>query len=783
MPGVNGGTTDYIYCVDCDGAQTTIPVTLEDTFCGIVQDGYNGDEYHYFSVVDLWVTIPYPVTCDIPVRIKWYYEWNNQSIGGGSTGNETYYKTLIIPAGQTEKILTYQTCEEHTRQDQFTEDNFSEYFLDPQQFVPECEELPGCTIGFSGYTTVNPSLLGSTDGSITVYVTGNTGSSYTFRLNAGVPQSSNVFSGLGSGVYQVRVDEGPCNKSIFIVLAAGAFNTSDFFVTQPRFMVASENPIPLFISTAQFDPVRVHSETLFTIQSGISNNYRLVFNLTSPAIYQATFTAKDFPNKSQYFLSNILRDADGVFQTTNNNTHIANSLAQSIVDDPFISQYYYVNTSGASLTLKAKIASSRFDLTTANVSRFNASTPVTTGITITQIESGTDRFEGDLLDNYSVFAEVYVPIENKEFGEELNDGDFNRLTELQLPYNPENVMKFDFSTILKSQVSTPKPDYEFTGFTTLTTYMQPCLIKYGEVYPLIANTTTKKKRVKNNTNIFWVLNAALNFEVANDMRAYTGETSGGYLVNVPFLTNSPEAKWSSRRQKELLYFIVPKDLNEGLLDVRGTVYFWDGTSLPVQTFYTISTGSSINFGGSFCINVSFDNLGLNLVEASSNRLIKELNISVYSGNGARFLTKTKTYKYYLEERPNRIGLSWLNKLGTFDSFDFTGLEEDSIERSSKDYTVPRDIRADGSSPIGFKSKASYDVLTTKKATINSGWIDQETFDWLLELVSSNEIYIYSADYDNYVTISGFKYSKSTNDNRFNIELQITWTSPENNISI
>ena len=128
-------------------------------------------------------------------------------------------------------------------------------------------------------------------------------------------------------------------------------------------------------------------------------------------------------------------------------------------------------------------------------------------------------------------------------------------------------------------------------------------------------------------------------------------------------------------------------------------------------------------------------------------------------------------------------IAWLNKLGTYDTFDFTGLAESSINRSDKDYTVVRDINFDGSTNIGFKNNATYDVATVKKVTVNSGWIDLNTFNWLLELLSSNTIYIYSSEYDSYVNLTGFKYASSSNDTLFNVEIELTQTIQENNISV
>lgn len=774
-------TLNYLYCEGCAGAEATVAVTYDDTQgCSTVFDGWNGSEYQYYSTQTVRVTIPSAIDCDLTVRISQYYETNGNFVGY----TETTYFNIVIPAGQTQGYVENKTCQNNFVGDQYYSNDTYTYDLASQTIIPSCEQPSGCDLEITGSTVTSPSLLGSSDGSLTVYISGATGSSYTFRLNAGTPQSSATFTGLAAGTYQVRVDEGECFSSIEVTITNGVFNTGTFSIIEPAKIVASENPIMLTIGTANFDSVSLQSKTSLTIQSGITSNYRLVLTLSSPISYTTTFYAKGFPNKNNFFLANTLTNANGDFVKTNSNSEIADSLAQCLQDDIIISSNYYINVNGSVITLVAKTASSRFDITSSNITRYNsAGSVVSTGVTLTVVQNGTDKYEGDILDNYNIYTELYGSKNNIQYGSTLSTGLFDRQTELQLPYQKSNEMKFDYSEIMKSFVYTPKPDYEFTGFTTITSYMQPFYIKYGEVYPLIANTNTIKKRYKGSSNYIWVCNAALDYEQANVMTGYTGTTISGYTRNVPFLTNSPSTKQATKNQRELLYFIIKQNLNEGTLAVKGDVVFWDGTALLNQSFITITTGST-NFGGAFCINVSFDRLGLDVIETSNNKLIKQLNIGVYSGTGTtRNLTEIKSFLFNLEEPTNRVGLSWLNKLGTYDSFDFAGVAEEGLDRTAKEYTVTRDINFDGSLDIGFKYRASYDVGVTKKLTVNSGWINSETFNWLIELVNSNEVYVYSNEYDNYVRITSFKYTKSSNDTLYNVELELTQTISENNISI
>lgn len=784
--GVITGSKTYGYCEDCTGATQSVVVTLQPGTCTVQENGVNGyGDYVYKSRVNLVFTIPAPIDCNLVINYKYNWGWIVNSVQDitGMTPS-----TVTIPAGQISKTVTNQQCiwivhfDNNPATNQTLEQS---YELNNQLIVPSCTQPLGCNLEITGTTSTPPSLIGSSDGSITVGISGATGSSYTFRLNGGIPQSSNVFDDIPSGTYQVRVEEGGCYSEMEVVVPPGAYNTSPFVVTYPSWVVAAENPIMLELKSAFFDASELHSTTNITINDDILNNYRVSFHITSPINYSANFYAKDFPDKTTYFLSNQLKDQNNDFVKVNTTTEIADSLAQVLQNDIIISSAYYVNVNANVITLKAKTASSRFDLSYNNITTYSpSSVVVVTGATVAVVQEGTDRYEASIIDNYYFYAELYGNRnESIEYGTDLSGASFDRITELQLPFLRGNQQKFDFSEICKSFVSTPKPDYNISGFTTVTTYMQPFFIKYGELYPLIPNTPTSKKKQKGSTGHFWVCNAALEFEKANNMNEYLGNIISGYTRYVPFLTNSPTVKRASRRQGELLYFIVPKDLNQGTLAVKGDILFWDGNTLPTQTFITI-TSSAVNFGGALQINVSFDVLGLDEIEATENRLIKQLNIGVYSGTGTtRNVTEIKSYFYDLEEHSNRVGISWINKLGTFDSFDFYGQAEETFERSAKTYTVPREPNADGSLNAGFKYNAAYDVAVTKKLTVNSGFIDSETMDWLSEVINSNEIYIYSNQYDNYVTVAGFKHSKSTNETLFNLELELDYTIFENNVSI
>jgi hypothetical protein len=787
----------YLYCNNCTLGQASVVVNATTSPC--VNIFLNNSRLYYEKIdnTSITVTIPSAITCDLTVRIQ-------KSVNDLQYGTINSFFEVVIPAGQTSASATNLECffEKYdvsvsnkilfnviTRFNRVR--RITTYSLAAQNQLPNCSQNVGCNLIIASVSVVRPSTTNASNGSLTVTVAGATGGTVNYRLNNGTPQTSNVFTGLKSGQYTVRVTQGGCYNTRVVNIPDGIFQSGTFLQEDPAKIVASENPIIFTVNTPVFDGISLPAKCSFRITALPFNNHKLVISLTSPIQYTAEFFAKDLPNKSNFFLSDTLRDTSNVVVRNNTIAEVAVSLQEAMLEDLVLSKLYHITVeNNNTVVLTAKQASNRFTISSTNISNFNPLGVVTTtGITFNQIQRGTDFYQGALVDDYNLYLEIYAPREPVQFTDvdsSINFNDFVRVTDVTLPYQIDNEHKFQVETICKSFVYTPKPDFEYSGYTINDTYIQPFYFKYGEFYPLIPNTNTKKKFLKGESisskKPIWVMNASIDYQLANDMTYFTGQTIDTRLRNVPFLTNSPQVKQSTKLQRELLYFLLPKDLNEGRIDVRGDITFWDGSQLNNQTFFVITTGST-NQGGAMLINVSFERLGLPAIEISQNKLIKQVTIRVLSGNGIRNLTLDKSYLYDLEEPVNRLGLAFLNKLGTFDTFDFRGQIDFNINREAKSYTVPRNPKRDGSLENGFKYNADYDVRVTNKLTVNSGWVNQQTFDWLKELLSSNEIYIYSTEYDNYVTITGFKYNKSSRDNQYNLEIELTYTIQDNNVSI
>lgn len=780
-----------------------------------------------------------------------------------------------------------------TNYDYLEEYEFANYEVLGQLRKPICFVPVACTLDITGYTVTNVTTRGGNDGTITLGVSGNTGATITWYQGATelTYETSTIITvtGLTAGFYQISAEEGECEDYVRdIQVLDGEFRTGDMVITQPADLTAAENPILYELRTALTGSGSKAQVQLIIGSGTTSDGDYFKLNLTSPYEYTQTFYAKGFPNKSNYFLASLITDDNGIGVGTNTAAEVAQSLADALQQDVLIPKVYTVSYDGnRTITLTAKQVGERFTLNESNVDTSGSN------LSILSIQDGINAYDGQQVDDYSIYVEIFENDNRLIYPTIGQYQNYQRIAELELPFQSNNIHRFDVAPILKNFVYSVRPEFDATGYTIQPDFLKPYFIKYGEKYPVVKNTNTKKKRYKGRTLTKWVCNSALGHYTANDMEALgylgdrfhdikadfngvvtttgaskvqiliddylwdTGNTTGiqfrftqnitpdsdtgwqtsnfaeftsvtygegevyisgvtdgvtvtykkywwcytdynvgaieGYnrepdIVNdVAFLTNAPNPKLIQRNSQEYLYFILQGEY-DAALDLRGDIYYYDGTSTTGVTFFTIQSATGNTAGGVLALNLSYDKLGLANYESSggTNRKIKRLGYAVYqtdaSGNTFQY-TEQRQYRMEIEDRPRKFGLIFQNKVGGYDSFDFVGIVEDTIDRSKGTYTLPITFNQDGSAAQGFKSTATFNTRVTNKIIVNSGWIDEDHFDWLKELMESNDIYSYTTDNQNYLNLDSFKYKKSSLDDLYEVECTFTQTIYENNIEI
>jgi hypothetical protein len=767
----------YDYLGDCYSRQ----VTMLDLGC---QFGGRYENLPAYS--EFWTqTLRFVLDSTAPVNIDVYfsYHYSFYSDLGGSY-EEDVVRSVRINAGQISGSTTF-TCYTDSYEDygsggwayETTEVTDVQQMDQPVRPIscinPDCDYL---TI-VSG-TTTTPSRRGEKDGNINVYVTGATGTTISYSLNGFLiddegPTSGYTYTGLSSGIYYVQIEDDYCFQQSQFVVAEGEFRTGDFVIDDPtRQIKAVENPIILNLRTAINDPNPEYSINVFEITGTISDVI-IEFDLTFPYQYSSEFRSAEFPDRSTYFLATNLTNSVGVPFGTNTNEEIATSLAEVLQKDPVIGRLYYIINSGTSVTLTSREYGEGYDLDTRV-------TITGSNLTLTTTNNGQARFDGQLSENYSLYTELLID-ENLEYGDTPSAENFRRITELELPFDNSNEHQFNLATVLRNFVDSDKFDFNFTGVTYMTDVLIPYYCKYGEKYPLITNSNTKKKRYKGETGYGWAMNSSLPFNQANNMVDYFGTSGSTYYDGFKFLNTAPDTKYSHRDAKEFMSFVISKDYSNALA-VYAKIYLYDGTEYSdVKMFDITTSGSTFNFGGVAVVSIGYDNLNLSSYETVSNVRQVDVNIrQLVSGTYIPY-SETKSYRLDIDEQPANFQLAFLNKLGTYETFTFIGELQESATIERESYQRPYPVIDSGEAFIGFRYNATLSTEYVKKYTINTGFIDADTFYFLEGLLQSNYIYRYDQPYEKYIRIESESIVKSTNDNQYSIQMVVIETITENNV--
>ena len=118
------------------------------------------------------------------------------------------------------------------------------------------------------------------------------------------------------------------------------------------------------------------------------------------------------------------------------------------------------------------------------------------------------------------------------------------------------------------------------------------------------------------------------------------------------------------------------------------------------------------------------------------------------------MTDLFSFKIDTECRYETRRLEFLNSLGGFDYYNFTKVSRHSEQIDRKFLKAnPSDLNTSTGAidySISNREKIQYYTKSTSKMKLNSDWVDVATFNWLLELIESPEVYLL----DEYTTPTG-----------------------------
>lgn len=397
------------------------------------------------------------------------------------------------------------------------------------------------------------------------------------------------------------------------------YNTT-LSISSPAPLSAVGNPVIFNIETLSSSG-GTYSEGYIRVDETPTDGFYIRFQLDN-LNYDKTFYARDYPypTDSYFYTDHIENSTGGTVITGITVNQVANSLYETLSSDPVLTQHYFITyDAGRRVYLKAKTQSNKYRLTGGRLSSSNGSIA-----TIFNPEQGQSQFEGGDITEYSLYAEL-ISVEG-EFGDNALSND-SKITELVLPFSQDNQHKFDFSNIIKSYLTTTRPDPDATGWSIDSNWIKPYSINYGEIYPLFSNATVKRKWSKGTSPIFYVGNfGSNNHYLSNSHTSLTGTSISGKIYDTRFISNSPNPKLSYRNSHEFLYFLLKKNVNTALR-LYGDITFWDGSSTTDALLLDYLTAFG-NTGGLFVSNVSFGALSLDDLEEAEGKKIKQIDVVV-----------------------------------------------------------------------------------------------------------------------------------------------------------
>ena len=225
------------------------------------------------------------------------------------------------------------------------------------------------------------------------------------------------------------------------------------------------------------------------------------------------------------------------------------------------------------------------------------------------------------------------------------------------------------------------------------------------------------------------------------------------ILSRKFLTNSPPGTAVNNQYNQkvritdegYIYLLYDFSDTTSLLGFTVNEYRENGNLISTTSFNTpaLNTFNHIRIPCSPTtlnkINSSRVSSG-SLPAVSSNATSYTINLRTETSTGSEIFHFNIDTKCRYETRR----IEFLNSLGGFDYFNFTKVSKHSEEIERKFFqTTANDLTSTGSInySISNREKVQYYTKSSPKMKLTSDWIDSKTYNWLLELIESPEIYL------------------------------------------
>jgi len=367
--------------------------------------------------------------------------------------------------------------------------------------------------------------------------------------------------------------------------------------------------------------------------------------------------------------------------------------------------------------------------------------------------------------NYSGFAYLV----------DVKDGS-TTIGRLRVPPTTNGYGRFDLSGIMESYMSSDLGLLNGTNINTIydnANSYKDFTLEFGWVhyntgsatYDIPQTVTFPDTTTATSYDLF-VFNASLpkyrrevvnfyDWQSLNYFRNYTANT-----VDRKFLTNSPSGISinNSYNQKvmstdEGYIYALYDHINFPLVSIGVTILDISGSTRNVilspptglaslKHLRIPSAPATLNKINPLSINTTQPMIGT-----------EDIAYKIYLTDSTGVASKEFFFNVETECRYEHRRLEFLNSLGGFDYFNFTKVSRHSEDIERKFFqTTPNDLTSTGSInySISNREKVQYYTKSMPKLKLTSDWIDYNTYNWLLELIESPEVYLM----DSYTTPTG-----------------------------
>ena len=528
----------------------------------------------------------------------------------------------------------------------------------------------------------------------------------------------------------------------------------------PSTISASENPIYWTFSANTIPVVGPYSGYAFTLLSltGLTAGTQIVISAaTAGAFPNYVFTAADEPQANEFYSTTTT--------PTKTSSEMVDSLCAAMNSNfSFRQRFQAIHGGGSIIYVQAVNSGATWNLNVGYSGVYS-------------LYNSTSFISSERFKDWGLYTELYINSVG-DFGyNNLNRYSSQRIATFENSYNTDNIYSFDVAGAVKNYVTTPVPTISASTMQSMSGALVNFYLVFSEKYDEY-RTNYRREFLRGQTEIGWAMNSSLPFNTANTLTAYTINNSSAQTY-INFLTQAPNPKNVYLNSNEYLYFLYSNNhsqMSNLHFAMLADVNYSDGTTDLALTLLQ-DTAIASNGGSLYSANVSPYQIFTGITYSS--KLVKSYTVRLVFVSGAATYTVSNDKEYILLPDDASVGqkeILFQNSFGVYESFVFNGEYETDVERKVSTFNIPIPF---GNGYTSYSTIDNIDV--TQKYKSHSAHLDKEHFDWLFQLVKSNDVRLVVGNELKRIIITNADWKSISNSDLFKISIEWVYSLDENYI--